>query len=80
MSDELEYILTEPYQRGYQKGREVAAKLLFPFVEWGGETICDDVMGLTVDEHGDTWCTDHCDIFCEECLLKWLELKEKANG
>lgn len=72
--------IEECYQKGYQKGKEDTAKLLFPFVECcDQEGICDEIMGLTVDEHGDTWCTERCNSFCEECVLKWLELKEKKN-
>lgn len=59
--------------------RKKVVKLLYPFIEYAQEGICDEVMGLTVDEFGDTWCTEHCDNFCEECVLKWLELQEEKN-
>lgn len=63
----------------YERGQQDAVEKLFPFIEHAQEGICDDVMEMTVDENGDTWCTEHCNNFCEECVKKWLELKKEKE-
>lgn len=70
-------LIDRTWDVAYKQGRADAVKLLFPFVECcDQEGLCDEVMELTKDGDGNTWCDEHCNNFCKECVMKWLELKE----
>lgn len=69
-------LIDRTWNTAYKQGKADAVKLLFPFVECSQEPICEEVMDLTAYGDGNTWCKEHCNNFCEECVMKWLELKQ----